>query len=373
VNVGASVAGGAVGRDWRRVLSTGALLGAAAISVVALLSLAGTDSLGWDFRYTYLRAAERVLDGGSPYPELDDEVLASGRAYVYPPQLAVALAPLSGLPEDVVVWLAFATALASLIGALALLGVRDLRCYAAVLAWGSTSNALEMTNITAFLVLAVACVWRYRTTMWPLATALGLAVATKLFLWPLAVWALATRRDRALVRTIVLGVTVVFASWAAIGFEDLTRYPELLKRFSEVQGETNSYSVSAIVVALGGSSLAGQVVTVLVGGPLLVASVYFGRRALDDERSFIAAVGAALLLTPVAWLHYYVLLAVPLAIARPRFSLLWLLPIVLWVCPRDGNGDELQVLVPAFVAVGLTLALLVRPRFEAAPAGTGGR
>jgi hypothetical protein len=103
MNAGTTVAAKAVAPDWWRTLSTGALVGAAAISVVALLSLAGSDGLGWDFRHTYLRAAELVLDGGSPYPELDDEVVASGMAYVYPPPLAVVLAPVSALPEDLVV------------------------------------------------------------------------------------------------------------------------------------------------------------------------------------------------------------------------------------------------------------------------------
>jgi hypothetical protein len=153
-----------------------------------------------------------------------------------------------------------------------------------------------------------------------------------------------------------------------IDFEDLTQYPDLLRRLSEAQGEVNSYSVAAVVVALGGSSLAGHIVTVLVGVPLLVASVYFGRRVSDDERSFIAVIGASLLLTPVVWLHYFVLLAVPLAIARPRFSLLWVLPIVLWVCPRDGNGDGLQPVVPMLVAVALIAVLLVRPRSVAVAA-----
>ena len=361
MSVAASTAAKRGSLGWGRTLSTAAVVGAAAISVVSLLAIAGTDELGWDFRYTYLRAAELVLDGGSPYPELDDAVLESGTAYVYPPQLAVVLAPVSALPEDIVVWLAFAGALASLMGALALLGVSDVRCYAAVLVWGSTSSALEMTNITAFLALAVACAWRFRATIWPLATILGLAISTKLFLWPLAVWALATGRHRALVRAMGLGFAVVFAAWAVIGFDDLTRYPELLRRFSEVQGEQNSYSIVAVVVSLGGGSLVGQALTLAVGGALLLASVRFGLRGLDDERSFIAAIGAALLLTPVAWLHYYVLLAVPLAIARPRFSAIWLVPIVLWVCPRDGNGDGLQPLIPVAVTLVLTAALLSRP------------
>jgi hypothetical protein len=103
------------------------------------------------------------------------------------------------------------------------------------------------------------------------------------------------------------------------------------------------------------------VITVLVGGALLAAAIYFGRRVVDDERSFVAANGAALLHTPVARLHNYVLLAVPLAIARPRFSALWLLPIVLWVCPRFDNGD-VQVVLPTLVATAVIVSLLARPR-----------
>jgi hypothetical protein len=230
-----------------------------------------------------------------------------------------------------------------------------------MLLWAPAFTAIEMANLTPYLCLAVACIWRYRASVWPLAVGLGLVIATKLFLWPLAVWALVTKRTGAVVRAIALGGAVVFVSWSVIGFDDVARYPELLSRFSEVQGETDSYSVLAIVAAAGGTTLAGQVVTVLLGGALLTASIYFGRRAGDDERSFIAALGAALLLTPVAWLHYYVLLAVPLALARPRFSALWLLPIVLWVCPRFDNGDG-QVVLPTLVATTVIVSLLARPR-----------
>jgi len=360
VSVGASTLAESARLGWSRTLSTGALVAGAAISVVSLLALAGTDQLGWDFRYTYLRAAALVMHGGSPYPPLDDAVLGSGTAYVYPPQLAVVLAPVTNLPADVVVWLAFCAAVAALVGALALLGVRDVRCYLALLAWGSTSSALEMTNLSAFLVLAIALVWRFRGTVWPFAAMLALVVSTKLFGWPLFVWAVATRRPRAAILAIVLGIAVPMCAWAVIGFADITRYPELLRRFSEVQGEQKSYSIVAAVVALGYSPAVGQALAFVVGACLLAASVYFGWRTGDDVRSFAAAIGATLAFTPVLWLHFFVLLAVPLAIARPRFSAIWLLPIVLWVCPRADNGEGLQPFLPAIVSSILLAVVLTR-------------
>jgi hypothetical protein len=112
---------------------------------------------------------------------------------------------------------------------------------------------------------------------------------------------------------------------------------------------------------LGLSTSIGRLLTVVVGGAFLGATILLGRRG-DDARAFTCAIAAALSFTPVVWMHYLVLLAVPLAIARPRFSALWLLPIVLWVSPRSGNGDGFEVFAPALVAAILLAFMLSRPR-----------
>ena len=93
---------------------------------------------------------------------------------------------------------------------------------------------------------------------------------------------------------------------------------------------------------------------------LLLAVVVLGRRG-DEVRAFTCAIVAALVLAPVVWLHYLVLLAVPLGISRPRFAPIWLLPIVLWMCPRAGHGDGLQPFVPALVVAALFAVLMVHP------------
>jgi len=49
-------------------------------------------------------------------------------------------------------------------------------------------------------------------------------------------------------------------------------------------------------------------------------------------------VAAALLLSPIVWLDYYAVLAVPLAIVRPRLSILWLLPLLTWGITSAGIG-----------------------------------
>ena len=322
----------------------------------------GAGLLAWDVRFAYLPAADAVLHGDSPYPALDDPILEDQKGYVYPPQLAVALAPLAPLPVDLVALVVTAAMLAMLWLTLRLLDVRDARCYAAALLWMPVASGLLLANVSIPLALALAVTWRYRESVRGPAIALGLAVAAKFLLWPLLVWTAATKRLRATVAALAVGVSVTLVAWAAIGFKGLGGYLDLLRRLSDIQSE-NSYSIVGIVSTLGLDETIGNALTLLVGGALLIACVVLARRG-DEFRSFTCAVAATLALSPIVWLHYLVLLLVPLAIARPRFSLIWLLPILLWTSPRPGYAGGVQTFLPAIAAIVLVAALLARPRSE---------
>jgi hypothetical protein len=237
------------------------------------------------------------------------------------------------------------------------IGVRDARCFAAVLIWAPGFNALEMANVSAVLALAVALLWRYREALWRPAVALGLAVSTKLFLWPLLVWAVATRRYRVAGLAVAIGLAVTIGAWGSIGFDGLLSFPNTLARIPA----DKSYSIMGMTAALGLSPIVGNLLMAVLGGSLLGAVVILARRG-DEQRAFICAIGAALALTPVVWQHYLVLLAVALGVARPRFSAIWLLPIVLWISPRAANGDGLEPFAPGVVAAILLTVLVLRPR-----------
>ena len=326
-------------------------------SVVALSLNEGL--LAWDVRFAYLPAAEAVLDGRSPYPALDDPILEDQKGYVYPPQLWLALVPLTPLPIGVVAVLVTAGLLALLFLTLRVLGVRDVRCYAASLLWMPSVSGVLLGNISIPLAFAAAVAWRYRDEIWQPAWALGLAVSAKFSMWPLLVWTAVTRRLRATAWALVIGIVITFGAWALIGFDGLTGYPDLLRRLSEIQSD-RSYSIVGMASTAGLGDVVGQALTLLVGGGLLIGCVLFARRA-DDQRSFTCAVAATLALSPIVWLHYLVVLLVPMAIARPRFSLLWLLPVLLWGSPRPGYAEGFQTFMPA-VAVGiLVTVLLARP------------
>jgi hypothetical protein len=231
-----------------------------------------------------------------------------------------------------------------------------MRCFAAVLVSAPAWNALETANVSAGLTLAVAVAWRYRDGFWRPALALGLAVSTKLLGAPLYVWALATRRLATTAMAVAVAFVVTLAVWASLGFAGLGGYVSLLRKLAEVQAET-SYSFVGMAAALDLDVRLGQALALLLGGGLLVLGGVFARRD-DDFRSFTCAVGAMLALSPIVWLHYLVLLFVPLAIARPRFSAIWLLPIVLWMSPRAGNGDGLETFLPALVTLLLLSVVL---------------
>ena len=55
-------------------------------------------------------------------------------------------------------------------------------------------------------------------------------------------------------------------------------------------------------------------------------------------RSFTLALAAALVLSPIVWLDYFALAAVPLALARPRLSVVWFLPLATWGLSGAGLG-----------------------------------
>jgi hypothetical protein len=309
---------------------------------------------GADLRGAFLPAAHAILDGRSPYPSPDDPV----GHYLYTPQFALLLTPLALVSEQTAVVLAVLGSAALVAGALALAGVRDVRCYAAAFLWAPTWNQLDMASLTAALLFSLAVAWRYRERSGLQGIALGLAIPAKLFLWPLLGWTLATRRWRATVVAVLVGVFATATAWAAVGLRGLADYPALLHALTESSAR-DGYSLYAASTRLGLSADASYALALVVGSGLLAGCIRLARRG-DDVRSLTLAVAAALAFTPVLWQHYLILLLVPLAAARPAFSSLWLLPIALWLAPSATNSLPEKVL-PLLVATLMVGAIVRRP------------
>jgi hypothetical protein len=62
-----------------------------------------------------------------------------------------------------------------------------------------------------------------------------------------------------------------------------------------------------------------------------------------------------LTLSPIVWLDYFALAAVPLALARPRLSAIWFLPVATWGLRGAGLGigdaSEIARLLVVFAIV----------------------
>jgi hypothetical protein len=300
----------------------------------SLRSLGGLE-VPFDFAI-FLRAAEDVRAGDSPYVDPDSVTENSRAPYAYPPLLALVLIPATALPDDVagsspVGVLVSLFLVGCVVATLALLDVRDWRCYPIALLYPPTLENVEYGAIGPVLALLVALAWRYRDRVAGATLSLGAAIALKVFLWPLVVWLAATRRWRAAVGAIVAALALALGSWVVIGFDGIADYPELLRRLSDVEAE-NSYSAYAILLTVGLPSTLAHFAAGIAAAVLLALGWRAARHGEDgDRRSLTFALAAGFVLTPILWLHYLVLLVVPIALARPRLSGLWLVPLVLTV------------------------------------------
>src|SRR5438874_8273014 len=158
------------------------------------------------------KAGHDIVTGHSPYP------------FVYPAPAAFLMVPFGILPWKLAV-VAFSLFVAgALFLTLRLLGVRDWRCYGIAYASAPFVGSIAVGTLSTFLALCAAAAWRYRDRRWLVAAAIAAAVVTKVFLWPLAIWLVATRRLRSAATTVFVGAVTLFGCWAMIGFAGLTGY-----------------------------------------------------------------------------------------------------------------------------------------------------
>ena len=361
-----------------RIAAAALLLGVLWVVVPRILARLFYDDVvwavnGWFVQYDltiFLRAGDAVLDGVSPYPDVS--ALVDDTGYVYPPLLALLMAPLALLPSGLAASIFTFGGLVALVGALLLLGVRDWRCHVVAILSPLTHEALRWGTLGTYLVLLVALVWRFRDRPFVGGLAAAVTAVLKLFLWPVTVWLALTGRLRAAAVAVCAGLVLALGSWAAIGFAGLRDYPDLLEKLDGIAA-SESYSVFAIGQALGLSETAARAGVVVACAVLLLLALRAARGEDGDARSLTLSLAAALALSPIVWLHYLVLLTAPIALARPRFSGLWLLPLALWPFMWIGwfgdwpAGNLEELLVAAVLVVAVVTVAVVREPLSLAP------
>jgi hypothetical protein len=302
-----------------------------------------------DFVATIWHPAQRVLDGATPYP--DPSLPGFAAESVYPPLIFLLALPLALLGFSLAS-AAWTTLLAlSAIATLWVLGVRDWRLYGLYVASCPIFLGLLWGNVTVFVTLLVALAWAYRDRAAWAGLFVAFAVAIKLLVAPLWLWFLFTRRYRAAVVSAAATAVLILVPWAVLGFDGLTSYPKTLQSLTKTHGALGA-GVQPLVRQLGHDRGLALAAGVLVG----VVCLTVAWRSRNELVAFAWSLGGALAFAPVVWLHYYALLAVPLAVARPRVGGAWWLYLALWVSwalsPLEWASAELSLAV-------LVLALLV--------------
>ena len=296
-------------------------------------------SLTIDLAQAYLPAAHKVLHGLSPYPPLTAAALKSRTAFIYPPLTAWLVAPLAALPLGAAEAIGVAAMVGAAVGTLLLLDIRDWRCYMIVFLWVPTFSAVQTANVALPITLGLAAIWRYRDRPGLAGFLTGVLFALKLYVWPVGIWLLLTRRFRHAAIAAVTAPVLVLCSWAPIGFAGVQRYPQLLRLVTRLEAP-DGYTIAALI-APGSSWLLATAVGTLAGVAVLGLAWRLVRRG-SEQGAYLCAIAAALMLSPIVWMSYFVVLLIPIALYAPRLSPLWGLPFALWVGPQVSNGSTWQ-------------------------------
>jgi hypothetical protein len=337
-------------RRFRKPLEFGFFVEMPVVFIAFLGWLVAGNGGGGDFGI-FRQAGHAVAHGHSPFVQPTLQAFAENDKFVYSMPFAIPFIPFSFIPEQVGAVCFLVLGVAAIVLAVRLLGVRDYRCYGAAFLARPTMSTLALGTIGPFLLLLCAAGWRYRDRT-RAGVFLALAAAAKLFLWPLLVWLLITRRYRAfLAASATIGV--LLTAWAGLDPTGLRRYPETVRLLNDAQ-KWKSYSVQSLAISLHASAHAAALIGGMVAVAAVAAIVLLRRRG--DQTTFATAVCAALIATPILWMHYLVLLIAPIAIMRPRLAPLWIAPIVVIATPHpESLGVVWQIVfdlaIVAIVAV----------------------
>lgn len=333
---------------WTALAKTTAVLIAACFFLILIVNAVNPARAGtyfWDFRAFYEGGAA-YLHGHSPYPAASLAALTSHQNFVYPLPIAALLAPVALLPFWLAAALFFVVNIAAIALTLRVLDVTDPRCYAVAFLGLPAEYALKLGTIMPVLALLLALTWRFRDRPRLAVPILALLVLAKVFLWPIGVWYLATRRVTAAIGACLLAVALVAVSALPVGLEPLRGYPHLLHLLASYEAPF-SWSLTAFGLSIGLPPILATFLQYAVGGLILAAAVRAARRG-DAVAGFSLAVAASLALSPIVWGHYLVLCLVPLALRERRFSPAWL--ATAWIVGDTlplGNQRPLFILAAA--------------------------
>jgi hypothetical protein len=325
--------------------------------LLSVFSFVKTPGWGYDFE-AYLLAAYRLAQGHSPY--LAWTLAAPFRPgpyglYLYAPPLAVVLLPLTTLsvPAATAAWFVLRGVL--LIASCLLMPLRW-QTRAVVLGVAAISEAvlvdMNLGNVSLLVLFASVVAWRFLDR--PLgAASIAFAMTVRPTFAIYFVWWVLRRRWREIAVCLVTGLAIILLTLPFVGVNGYRDFLTLLRNLSDVTGVPNNQDFGSSVARLGLPSIVSTGALVLGYVIAVVAIVVSLRRGA--EISYLVTLGATLLLSPLLWDHYLVLVLPAIGFLLERrtvagaiLALLTLFWMPAWLAP--------------FVALGATLGpFLARP------------
>lgn len=272
------------------------------LRVAEIVAAQAGEVWGFDFA-AYWTAAGRVFAGGSPYAPAINQA-GSFLAYLYPPPLAVALAPLAGLGADYRAaewpWLLIRAfvAVATLVVLLRYSGMQRRREVAmvtvVVMALPAVTWDLIMGNVNLLLLALLAGAWLSLRSDTARAESVagalvGVAAVIKVFPGLLIVWLLLTRRFRGALVCVVVIVGIALATLPVVGVAGWVDYLRVATDLTG-SGPPTAFTFAWPIIVLGG-----------------FAATVWSARQQPTWVSFSVCILAAMLLSPTLVATYLAL------------------------------------------------------------------
>lgn len=331
-----------------RAVGLAGALGALLLIAVFYLPLTGVYDLD-----DFLRAGSAVLHGRNPYPAVGTAEVYSGSAFVYPYLYSWLFAPLAALPVGVgeavgVGLMAIAVAFTA-----SWVRPRQPAVPALVLMTAFTVTGLQLGSLSPLLLAGLIGLWLLRDRPVLFALLAAPLLAAKVFLLPVLLWPLLTRRFRALGLTSI-GIIILLGLGFGVGPLGAHDYLRLLSSLGAHEAAAGMGLISRLRAVGTGPQLAQGAALVAAIGLVTLA---WRRSRQQPERAdallFGAAVVASLLLTPVLWSHYLALLLAPLLVVPQRITAAAVFAVASWLIARPHHSGVVLTITGALVAAAI--------------------
>jgi hypothetical protein len=221
--------------------------------------------------------------------------------------------------------------------------------------------SLKLGQVGPLLFLLFAAGWRWLDHQGRLGTAIALGTLVKVQPAILLVWAGLLRRWRAIGIAVLILVLAALGATLVTGLTTWSDYVELLRRVSGPVTTPHNFTPGAIAFQLGVPEAFASLIQLMTIVAVVAVVLWTALRS-PVEVSYLTAVTASQLLSPLLWDHYAMLLLLPVAwlLERRRW---WaaLIPLAT-ATPIVLIGIVPAGIYPVLFGLGLIAPLLVAAR-----------